>query len=121
MSYYLERIQCGVDYIAAHLDEDVPLARVAREAGVSQWHFQRIFKALTGDTVKAYIRDGRLALALDRLLTTKLRVLDIALLAGFESQEAFARAFKQAPQISRSTERSTIQRANSRSFTMRCP
>ena len=96
MSYYLERIQSGVDYIEARLDEDVALADVARAAGVSQWHFQRIFRALTGETLKTYIRSRRLAGALQRLLDTDLRVLDIALLAGFESQEAFARAFKKA-------------------------
>ncbi len=96
MSYYLERIQRGVDYIETKLDEDVALSDVAKVAGISQWHFQRIFKALTGETLKTYIRSRRLAASLERLLTTELRVLDIAMLAGFESQEAFARAFKQA-------------------------
>jgi AraC family transcriptional regulator len=96
VSYYLERIQHGVDYIEARLDEEVSLANVAKAAGVSQWHFQRLFKALTGETLKTYIRARRLAGSLERLLTTDLRVLDIAVLAGFESQEAFARAFKQA-------------------------
>ncbi len=96
MSYYLERIQRGVDYIETKLDEDVALSDVAKLAGISQWHFQRIFKALTGETLKTYIRSRRLAASLERLLTTELRVLDIAMLAGFESQEAFARAFKQA-------------------------
>ena len=96
MSYYLERIQQGVDYIEARLDEEIPLEEVAKAAGISQWHFQRMFKALTGETLKVYIRSRRLAGSLERLLTSKLRILDIALLAGFESQEAFARAFKQA-------------------------
>jgi AraC family transcriptional regulator len=96
LSYYLERIQCGVDYIEERLDEDVSLADVAKAAGVSQWHFQRLFKALTGETLKTYIRARRLAGSLERLLTSELRVLDIAILAGFESQEAFARAFKKA-------------------------
>ena len=94
MNYYLERIQEGIDYIESRLDEEIPLADVARAAGVSQWHFQRIFKALTGETLKTYIRSRRFANSLDRLLTTKLRILDIALLAGFDSQESFARAFK---------------------------
>jgi AraC family transcriptional regulator len=96
LSYYLERITRGVDYIEARLDQEIPLEDVARAAGISQWHFQRIFKALTGETLKAYIRARRLAGSLERLLTTKLRILDIALTAGFESQEAFARAFKHA-------------------------
>ncbi len=55
-----------------------------------------MFKALTGETLKEYIRSRRLAASLDRLLCTRLRVMDIALHAGFDSQEAFARAFKQA-------------------------
>jgi AraC family transcriptional regulator len=96
VSYYLERIQRGVDHVEAHLDEDVALSDVAKVAGVSQWHFQRMFRALTGETLKTYIRSRRMAASLGRLLDTDLRVLDIAILAGFESQEAFARAFKQA-------------------------
>ncbi|HEX4477609.1 MAG TPA: AraC family transcriptional regulator [Polyangiaceae bacterium] len=92
----MERIQRGVDYIETRLDEDIPLSAVAKVAGISQWHFQRIFKALTGETLKTYIRSRRLAGSFERLLTTKLRILDIALSAGFESQEAFARAFKKA-------------------------
>jgi AraC family transcriptional regulator len=96
LSYYLERIQAGVDYIEARLDQELPLEDVAKAAGISQWHFQRMFKALTSETLKVYIRSRRLAGSLDRLLSSKLRILDIALIAGFESQEAFARAFKQA-------------------------
>jgi AraC family transcriptional regulator len=99
VSYYLERIQRAVDYIEGRLDEDIELCSVAKVAGISQWHFQRIFKALTGETLKTYIRSRRLAGSLDRLLTSQLRILDIALLAGFESQESFARAFKQAFRI----------------------
>ena len=96
MSYYLERIQRGVDHLESHLDHDIALAEVAKAGGLSLWHFQRIFHALTGETLKTYVRSRRLAASLDRLLTTELRVLDIALLAGYESQEAFARAFKKS-------------------------
>ncbi len=56
LSYYLERIQCGVDYIEARLDQEIPLENVAKAAGISHWHFQRMFKALTGETLKSYIR-----------------------------------------------------------------
>ena len=93
---YLTRIQHGVDYIEEHLDDDLSLVAVAAHAGLSQWHFQRVFRALTGETLKAYIRSRRMAAALNRLLSTDLRVLDIAVAARFESQEAFSRAFKKA-------------------------
>jgi AraC family transcriptional regulator len=96
LNYYLDRIQRGIDYIESRLEEELALCDVAKAAAISQWHFQRMFRALTGETLKTYVRSRRLANSLERLLTTELRVLDIALLAGFESQESFARAFKQA-------------------------
>lgn len=92
----LEQIQRGVDFIEAHLDEDIRLGDVAAAAGMSQWHFQRVFKALTHETLKTYIRSRRLAGALYRLLETDTRIIEIALAAGFESQEAFTRAFQKA-------------------------
>jgi AraC-like DNA-binding protein/predicted transcriptional regulator YdeE len=103
--FYLSRIRRGIAFVESHLDEDMPLAQVAQAAGLSQWHFQRMFKSLTGDTLKSYIRARRMAAALERLRTTELRVADIAVLAGFASQEAFARAFKQAFDISPTTYR----------------
>lgn len=91
---YLKNVQIGIDYIESNLDVDISLAEVAKEAALSQWHFQRIFKALTNETLKTYIRSRRLSNSLDKLLTTKLRIIDIAVLAGYESQESFTRAFK---------------------------
>ena len=92
---YLIRIQRGIDYIEQHLDEEVALADVARAAAISQWHFQRIFKALTKETLKSYIRSRRMSMTLDKLLNTDTRIIDIALAAGYDSQEGFSRAFKQ--------------------------
>lgn len=93
---YLGQLQRGVDFVEDHLDEPFELADVARAAGLSRWYFQRMFKALTGDTLKAYIRSRRLAVSLDQLLNTDLRIIDIAVAAGYESQESYARAFKTA-------------------------
>ncbi|MEO5738090.1 MAG: helix-turn-helix domain-containing protein, partial [Variovorax sp.] len=93
---YLDQVQRGVDYIEAHLEHDVQPSDVARHAGISHWHYQRIFKALTNETLKAYIRSRRFSQSLEKLANTRERVLDIALAAGFESQESFTRAFKKA-------------------------
>src|SRR5687768_16480106 len=92
----LEQIQRGIDFIEAHLDEQIRLADVAATAGMSQWHFQRVFKALTHETLKTYIRSRRMAGALHGLLETDTRITEIALAAGFESQAAFTRPFQQA-------------------------
>lgn len=91
---YLQRIQRGIDFVEAHLDTEIELSDVAKAAGLSQWHFQRVFRALTNETLKTYIRSRRFAKALDQLLATKLPILDIALAAGYETQESFTRAFK---------------------------
>ncbi|MFN7153376.1 MAG: helix-turn-helix domain-containing protein [Acidovorax sp.] len=91
---YLRQIQEGIDFIEAHLESDIELVDVARAAGMSQWHFQRIFKALTNETLKTYIRSRRFAKALEQLTNTRLSVLDIALASGYETQESFTRAFR---------------------------
>ncbi|MES2935282.1 MAG: helix-turn-helix domain-containing protein [Pseudomonadota bacterium] len=96
---YLDQIQRGVDYIEAHLGQTISINAVARAAAMSQWHFQRMFKGLTGDTVKDYIRSRRFGRALDALLETDERIIDIALQADFDSQESFTRAFKAAFEI----------------------
>lgn len=93
---YLENIQRGVDFIEERLDQPIEIKLVARQSGMSQWHFQRAFKALTGETLKTYIRSRRLSNSLQKLLNRDLRIIEIALDAGFESQEAYTRAFKKA-------------------------
>ena len=93
---YLQQVQTGIDFIEANLDTSISAQQIAERTGISQWHFQRIFKALTNETLKTYIRSRRMANALDKLLSTDSRILDIAIDAGYESQEAFTRSFKQA-------------------------
>lgn len=93
---YLQQVQKGVDFIEENLAWDFTLDEVAVHAGISQWHFQRIFKALTHETLKTYIRSRRLANSLDALLRSDDRIIEIALAAGFQSQESFTRAFKKS-------------------------
>ncbi|MCG8616120.1 MAG: effector binding domain-containing protein [Desulfobacterales bacterium] len=67
---------------------------MAAEAAYSLFHFHRIFLAATGEPLKTYIRKRRLTLAARALIDSDAGIIDIALDAGFESQEAFTRAFK---------------------------
>ena len=87
-------IQRGIDFVEAHLDDELSLHDVGRAAGLSSWHFQRSFKALTNETLKGYIRGRRLARACERLVGSRDRIIDIALAAGYDTQESFSRAFK---------------------------
>ena len=91
---YLENVQRAIDFIESNLDSDLSLSQISTEADMSQWHFQRIFKALTNETLKGYIRSRRFSVAMDELVNTQSNILTIALKAGFETQESFTRAFK---------------------------
>lgn len=96
MTTHLEQVQRGIDFVEANLEGTFALPAVSRAAGMSHWHFQRMFRALTGETLMTYVRSRRLSRASVRLLETDARILDIALGAGFESQESFTRAFRRA-------------------------
>lgn len=91
---YCEDLQRAVDHIEAHLDQKINIADVAACAGYSVTHFYRIFQALVGDSVKSYIQKRRLSRAAEELMAARhLRVIDVAFLVGFHSQEVFTRDF----------------------------
>jgi AraC family transcriptional regulator len=93
---HIERIQRAIDYIEEHLKDELPIESIADVAYFSMWHFQRVFGAIIGDSVKEYVRKRRLASALIELTSTDRRILEIAIDHQFESQESFTRAFKAA-------------------------
>lgn len=67
---------------------------VAEQIGFSQYHFHRIFTAMVGESVKDYLRKRRLMVAAQALLSSDSPILALALRSGFDSQEAFTRAFR---------------------------
>lgn len=88
-------IHNSIEFIENHLEEEeLNLDRIAKEAGFSKYHFHRLFQKYVGKSVAEYIRSRRLSSAAQLLLYSEERILDIALLYGFDSQEAFTRAFK---------------------------
>ena len=84
----------AVDFIETRLTAELTLADIARAAGLSSFHFSRMFRALTGETVTSYLRRRRLTEAARRLIHYDDRLIELALTYGFESQAAFSRAFK---------------------------
>src|SRR5580693_8049684 len=102
----LRQIQPVVAYAAGHLDQDVSLAALAGQAGLSAFHLHRVFSAAAGETPKQFTLRLRLARASAMLLTTGDSVLDIALECGFRSHEAFCRAFRRRFRMTPSVYRS---------------
>lgn len=95
MNELLTRIDDVLRHIEAHLTEPLSLDDLAARTGYSAFHFHRLATAMFGLPVGRYIRRRRLSVAAARLISTQDRILDIALDAQFESQEAFTRAFKE--------------------------
>jgi AraC family transcriptional regulator len=91
---YLDRMHRVTAYVDQHLDQYLDLETLAEVAHFSPFHFHRLFSALMGETLGAYLRRRRCEVAATRLLAQpKTSVLQIALGVGFGSAEAFTHAF----------------------------
>jgi AraC family transcriptional regulator len=87
----------AIAWIEAHLMEPMTVKSVADRAGFSPSRFSRGFTRLQGESVMAYVRGRRLEAAMRRLLTDPAaQIVDLAFDCGFDSQEAFTRAFAKA-------------------------
>lgn len=96
-STYARRFENVLAHIEAHLDDDLSVEALSQVAHFSKYHFHRQFSAYVGIGVTRYVQLMRLRRASRQLIAEpRPRVLDVALDAGFESAEAFARAFKRA-------------------------
>lgn len=82
-----------IDYIEAHLTENLPLEKISAYAGVSDYHFRKIFFYLSGMTLSEYIKNRRLSEANKELLEGE-RVTEVAFKYGYDSIDGFTRAFK---------------------------
>lgn len=106
----LKSMNQAIDYIEAHLTEEIDLKEVARLALCSEYHFQRMFSFLAGVSLSEYIRRRRLTLAAFELSSgapgssvsvvsgktavTGDRIIDLAVKYGYSSADAFSRAFQ---------------------------
>ncbi len=84
------------DHIDRHLDDDLDLETLSGVAAFSKFHFHRQFTATFGISVHRYVQLARLKRASHQLAYTDAQsVTDIAMEAGYEAPDAFARAFRQ--------------------------
>jgi AraC family transcriptional regulator len=93
---YQERVQRVLVHIQSNLDGALALEELAAVANFSPYHFHRVFRGLVGESVKEHVRRLRLERAAHRLRHSEMPVTDIAFEAGYESHEAFTRAFRAA-------------------------
>lgn len=91
---WLERMNRALGYIEDNITSEISLEKAAKLACSSSYHFQRMFSFITGVTLSEYIRRRRLTLAALDLQIGNDKVIDIALSYGYESPDAFTRAFQ---------------------------
>lgn len=109
---YLRRIDRVVTRLSSAIANEEVLPSVmdlARSANLSEFHFMRVYRALAGEPLGATIQRLRLSQAVHLLTQTSAPVSEIAGRVGFETPQAFARAFRQVLRISPSEARDRYQ------------
>ncbi|SFT49917.1 transcriptional regulator, AraC family [Pseudovibrio denitrificans] len=92
---YTQRINRAMDYIERNICEELSLAQIADAACFSPYHFHRIFRAMTGETVNQFTSRLRVEKAARRLKQNpSISITDAALDMGFASPSTFARSFQ---------------------------
>jgi AraC family transcriptional regulator len=94
---YQQRINRVLDFIEKNIAQDLNLNDIAAVAHFSPYHFHRIFKAMTGESLNRFIQRVRVEKAAQLLLGKKsASITEIALDCGYSGSDAFARAFREA-------------------------
>jgi len=103
------RLRRVLDYISAHLTDEITVAELARVSGLSTFHFARMFTLVVGISPNRYVSRLRLEQAMADVAAGKLSLAQIAFKSGFSSQASFTRAFRRATGITPGDYRSDRQ------------
>ncbi|QKS73044.1 AraC family transcriptional regulator [Paenalkalicoccus suaedae] len=106
----LKGMNDALAYIEQNLSNHIELKEVAKIGMFSEYHFTRMFSLLSGITISEYIRRRRLTVAALELKNPHVKVIDVAVKYGYQSPDAFSRAFQSyhgvTPTVARETEQS---------------
>lgn len=89
----LRQMNLAMQYVEENLAGIIDFNKLSKLAGCSQYHFRRMFAFLSGVSIGEYIRCRRLSQAATLLQTSDKKIIDIALELGYESPDAFTKAF----------------------------
>lgn len=90
----MKQFNLAMRYIESNLDGDIDFEKVAQLACCSEYHFRRMFSLLSGIPLSEYIRRRRLSQAALELRYSTIKVIDVAIKYGYDSPDAFSRAFQ---------------------------
>jgi len=89
-----DKMNDALDYLESNLLGKIDYSEAARIACCSLTRFQRMFAFMTDITVGDYVRFRKMSLAAEDMKNTDIKVIDLSLKYGYESPEAFTRAFQ---------------------------
>lgn len=113
--FYINKINSVIDYVEDNLDKKLTLTKLSQVAGISKFHFHRIFKAIIGETLNNYIKRRKMETACKQLLYENDKSLtEIAFDQGYNSGANFSRDFynyyNQSPLKTRKQKQKPIKR-----------
>ena len=91
---WIERLNEAINYIEEHLADEIDYEELAKIAGCSTYHFQRMFAYMANVSLSEYIRRRKMSLAAVDLQGGDAKIIDVALKYGYSSPTAFNRAFQ---------------------------
>jgi len=95
MDNKIENIITVINYIENNIAEKMSLSTIAKAVGYSKYHLHRMFVETVGLSIHDYVQRRQLTEAAKLLVFSKKSILEISLIAGYESQQAFTNIFKQ--------------------------
>ena len=90
---YFRRLSRAFSFIEENIFTQIEQVKIAECSGTSLYHFHRMFKAGTGDSLGDYIRKRKMSIAAEKLKSGDIRIIDLAVSLGYNSHASFTRAF----------------------------
>ena len=90
---WAEAISEAVKYIESHITENITMYEVADHVNISPFYFHKGFSILCGYSIAEYVRNRRMALAGEELITSNISIMELAMKYGYDSPDSFTKAF----------------------------
>lgn len=90
----VKRLNDTLEYVEAHIMQDVDFDKIEQISCLSRYNFQKVFSILAGLSFGEYIRNRRFSHTVYLLKESDMKIIDIAFQIGYESSDAFSASFK---------------------------
>ena len=104
---WIKQLNEAIGYIEGHMTSEIKYDEILKICACSLPKFQQMFSMTCGIPVSEYIRSRKMTIAAHELINTDIKIIDLALLFGYDSPEAFTRAYQAFHGVSPSVTRKT--------------